>query len=57
MTVTLVDTCDSACLQSLRLVTVLVLACQWNSNLLIAVHANALHSRMDTQAFHMACIV
>lgn len=39
VTATLVDACQFTCLQSFGLLTVLVLACQWNSDLLIAVRA------------------
>ena len=54
---TLVDACELTCLQSFGLLTVFVLACQWNSDLLIAVHATALYSLLATQAVHIACFV
>ena len=57
VTATLVDARNFVCLQSFGLLTSLVLACQCNSDLLIDVHATALHSRMATQAVHIACIV
>ena len=48
VTSTLLDACEFSCLQSFALLTVLVMACQWNSDA---------HCLLVTQAVHIACVV